>query len=382
VGGDSRITGGTDNFFIAGLSGVELPADSPMRRDSPRPPERRGPDYEQKYDWLSLCYDVYWQDGRVAMIGPPLRNFAPLVAAGNLRLDGVAAAGTTTLNFLNADLVLVPADRKPEQLAIDAGWFQASVPVQPSGTKVFAGRKVLCVLSRDNRLQWIADWAEFHVKAHGADAVLLYDNASTSYTTADLLASFRSIPGLAAAVVVPWPYKFGPPGNGNQDWDSQYAQCVMLEHGRRRFLADAAAMVNLDIDELVVTDDGVGLFEHLARAAEGALIYPGRWIRNVRNFHPWSIRHRNFRYYSTSDEPYPTKWTVVPSRLAETAEVGIHSIRHGMTPYADPAITFRHFRAISTNWKYPRTRREDYRSSCHKVDEALVRQMRAIDWIR
>ena len=151
------------------------------------------------------------------------------------------------------------------------------MPVQPSDAKVFAGRKVLCTISKDNRLEWIADWAEFHVKAHGADAVLFYDNASTRYTTTDLLALFRSIPGLDAAVVVPWTYKFGPPGNRSKDWDSHHGQYVMLEHARRRFLVDAAAMVNLDVDELVVTDDGVSLFEHLARSAEGALIYPGRW---------------------------------------------------------------------------------------------------------
>ena len=69
----------TGKFFVANLSAVELPANSPMRRESPRPPERRDPDYDQKYDWLGLFYDVYWHGGRVAMVGPPLRNFASLV---------------------------------------------------------------------------------------------------------------------------------------------------------------------------------------------------------------------------------------------------------------------------------------------------------------
>lgn len=260
------------------------------------------------------------------MIGPPLRNLASLVGPEHLRLDGIPASAITTFNFLNADLRLVLGESKPQRLEVYCGRFTATAPVQPSGAKVFAGRKVLCTLSRDNRLKWIADWAEFHVRTHGADAVLFYDNASTRYTPSDLLALFRSIPGLAAAVVVPWAYKFGPLGNGAKDWDSHYSQCVMLEHARRRFLPDAAAMVNLDVDELVVTDDGVSLFEHLARSVEGALIYPGRWIRNVRNFYPWSIRHCNFRYYATTDPPYPTKWTVVPSRLPEKAEVGIHTI--------------------------------------------------------
>ena len=97
------------------------------------------------------------------------------------------------------------------------------MPVQPSGANVFAGRKVLCTFSKDNRLQWIADWAEFHVRAHDANAVLFYDNASTNYMTTDLLALFRSIPGLDAAVVVPWTCKFGPPGNLIKDWTATMA---------------------------------------------------------------------------------------------------------------------------------------------------------------
>ena len=101
-------------------------------------------------------------------------------------------------------------------------------------------------------------------------------------------------------------------------------------------------MVNLDVDELVVTDDGISLFEHLARSAEGALSTPGDGFAMF----AISIPGRPtplFPLLLHRDQPYLTKWTVVPSRLKETAEVGVHTIFHGMTPYADPAITFRHF---------------------------------------
>jgi len=382
VVGDSRIAGETDNFFIAPLSGVELPSHSPVRRELPPLYEQRASDYDRNFDWLSLFYDVYRQGEAVAAIGPPLRNLAALVAPGYLRLDGAPVPAPKIRSFGNTDLLLIPSAGKPQCLDIDCGWFRTSAIVQRSETGVFAGRKVLCTISRDNRLQWIADWAEFHVKAHGADAVLFYDNASTSYTPADLLALFRSIPGLKVAVVVPWNYKFGLAGKSTKDWDTDNAQYVMLEHARRRFLADAAAMVNLDVDELVVTDDGISLFEHLARAADGILIYPGRWICNVRNRYPENIRHRCFRYYDSGEKPYLNKWTAVPSRLKDTAELGVHAIRHAMPPDPHPSIVFRHFRAVSTSWKYPRMRRKRYNHSRHKVDEALVRQMRAIGWMR
>ena len=53
----------------------------------------------------------------------------------------------------------------------------------------FAGRNCLMTLSRDNALDWIRDWAAFHVREHGADAVLFFDNGSTDYRPEEILAA-------------------------------------------------------------------------------------------------------------------------------------------------------------------------------------------------
>ena len=54
------------------------------------------------------------------------------------------------------------------------GW-QEEVAVSPLGREAFAGRNCLVTLSRNNDLRWIRDWAAFHVREHGAEALLLFD---------------------------------------------------------------------------------------------------------------------------------------------------------------------------------------------------------------
>jgi hypothetical protein len=125
----------TDNYFIASISGVTLPEDSPIRRDSPRPLERRRPDYEEKFDWLSLFYDVFWSGGRLTMVGPPLRNLASLVAAENLRLDGIPVPAATTLDFGCVNVSFAPSETMPERLDIDCSWYPTSAAIKPSQAK-------------------------------------------------------------------------------------------------------------------------------------------------------------------------------------------------------------------------------------------------------
>ena len=70
-----------------------------------------------------------------------------------------------------------------------AGMFQQNyLLVRPNCSEIFRGRRVVLAMSRDNELQWIKDWVLFVVRNHGADAVLLYDNASTKYGAEQLSA--------------------------------------------------------------------------------------------------------------------------------------------------------------------------------------------------
>ena len=145
----------------------------------------------------------------------------------------------------------------------------------------------MLTLSKNNELSWIGDWVHFFARRHGCDAVLFYDNASTKYEISAIYKTISSIPGIEVVIVVNWPYMYGPQGSDRDagppklPWDSAYSQPGVLEHARHRFLRLARAVVNADVDELVITTDKVSLFELICCSKTGYLKYPGYWIESA-----------------------------------------------------------------------------------------------------
>jgi hypothetical protein len=363
-------------FAIASVSGLELPEDSAWRRSFPGPAEGQIPGFEKLFDATTLFYDVFRDGSRLTLIGPPLRNLAPLARRGRILLDGQPARRrlrTTNKNLV--DLSRLAVTGEPRELRLEAGLALPPMTIRLTDTGAFRGRKVLFTKSRDNELTWIADWADYHARAHGADAVLIYDNASTRYTPEELLARLRAVPGIKAAVVVPWPYKFGYHG---PNFDADYSEHAILEHGRRRFLAEAAGILQIDIDELVLSASGASVFDLATRSRSGAVSFTGVWIENVGVDHGPPLRHRDFRY--AGETLFKTKWAAVPYRLPDGVQMTVHAFEHGFNPDKADDLCYRHFRAISTNWKYARDATVPFDPDHHRVDDAWVREMARIGW--
>src|SRR5690606_8950495 len=138
-------------------------------------------------------------------------------------------------------------------------------------------------LSQNNDLRWIADWVHFYARLHGADGVLVYDNASSAYSLADLQATLDDAVSKAGAaggnfpaLAVAWPFPYGPQGgmagavNGVEtDWDSDFCQTGSLQHARHRFLRQARSVLNVDVDELVLGTGGRSVFEATEQSRSG-----------------------------------------------------------------------------------------------------------------
>lgn len=363
-------------FAIAPVSGLKLPPDSTLRRSFPGPAEGQLPGVENLFDATTLFYDVFRDGHRLVLVGPPLRNLGPVVEHGRIRLEGnLTRHRLRTTKKDQLQLTTLRAEPGVREFSLEIEPPLPPVAVQAADTAALRGRKVLFTKSRDNELTWIADWADYHVRAHGADAVLIYDNASSLYTPEQLLARLRAVPGIEAAIVVPWPYKFGYHG---PKFDADYSEHAIIEHGRRRFLAEAAGILQIDIDELVVSASGQSVFDLAARSRSGAVSFTGVWIENVGVAHRPPLRHRDFRY--AGETLFKTKWAAVPYRLPDGVQMTVHSFEHGFNPDTADDLCYRHFRAISTNWKYARDASVPFDPARHHVDEAWVREMARIGW--
>lgn len=395
---------------IIHASPIVLPEETGLVRTPPRPPEFRKPDYEQKFDYHALIYDVFYYNGAIAAIGPPLLNLKEPARSFGYRANGRPLRPyfsdmnrMSRWTFRDAAIPYLPrwirgrrplSRRSPLDVLRQRGARNlhqpqpypggeltisfdkeksASAAIGPNLRHLFAGRRCLLTKSKNNDLRWIRDWVKFHVNTHQADAALIYDNGSDAYAPRAILDALTGIAGLEVAVVVEWPFKWGIHGDDFGIWDSDFAQHGILEHARWRFLEFAQGVVYQDVDELALSDRSI--FEVAEQSKTGTVLYEGRWIEHVMPKREAATttqpRHADFRYFKPDGPPTATKWCTVPSRNKRSHQWRIHWIKPAEKT---EEIKLRHFRAISTGWKYDRSP-EPFDASVYREDAELVRAL-------
>jgi hypothetical protein len=372
------------------LSTVRL-AGFGLRRDPPRPLDDRQPGYLDLFDSDTLFYDVFRgaDPSKVMLTGPPLHNCAGLLDSLAFRLPGQAdlipwryepgRSGFQPNFKIRLDH---PALAGTDRLQIALAGQQIDVRIQPNGYDRFAGRRVILTLSKDNPFSWIRDWVAFNIRVHQADAVLIYDNGSSPYDIAALEGLLSGIPGIAAALVVPWPFPYGPNVGPRNIQDSFFCQPGALEHARWRYCATARGVLNNDIDELTVPRSGDSIFNFLERSGKAAIVYPGLWADQwvdmpaAEPATSATLHHGDF-LYSQRWRIIPgrlrpdrwllrTKWAVRPALCPAEAGWGVHDIYSESGGSVPPEsswklrtsrILYRHLRLMSVKPARQRTPR-------------------------
>lgn len=343
-------------------------------------------DRDGRFDWLTLFYDVYRVGEHAVLQGPPLHNFAAYLK------EDAALRGKFGL-FGSARIIErrkgseIWLKSKAEKFRLESRLGTFEIAVQPNLGDEFAGKRVVHTLSKDNDIRWIADWIRFYVRVHGADAALLYDNASTRYDVHELRTRLREAhPGIAIRVVS-WPFIYGPQAgpahtvNGVvPDWDSDFCQTGSLQHARHRFLSSARSVLNADIDELVMSSQGRSIFEVTERARDRFVKFEGVWISTASPspVRPAESSHGDFFYRDKHDaERCTAKWCLVPGAMdRKTHHWSIHNVfgsRANAVVFDE--FLFRHFKGVSNNWKDQRSCAVAFDPDRFEKDEALAQAL-------
>lgn len=346
----------------------------------PRPYCIRGETYEEAFDFATVFCDCFWDAaGRnLILVGPPLLNLASDLDMRMLALPSGEPCPFTIhdLDRLTRTVVHPPPGATGLKIRSTAG--EAILAPQPNLSDIFAGRRVLLTMSKNNEIQWIRDWVQFYVHHHGCDAVLLYDNNSDRYSVGELSAELSDTFPELQCLVIGWPFPYGVfdgrsfPGYGI--WDSVYCQLVMFEHARLRTLWSARSVANVDVDELVLTPSGKGLFSLVEESLTGHMVFSGVWVERVRRGHPPAQRpprHKDFYFVDRRglDITEP-KWAVVPGRSPAEVQWVVNSIL-GMPASPDTGeATIRHFKGINTNWAVDRAFAEAPRTALAPASES------------
>lgn len=371
---------------IAASSPVLLSGAGSLRRIPLGPELKRPASFYERFDDRALFYDVFRDHtGRhVYLIGPMALNLEPLIDA--LVIEGRPSgrrAKPRIHHGVQAEILRVTLPGGDTHLAFTFGEQNFEIPIQPNRSAALAGDRVIFTINKDNALAWIADWARFYVAEHGATAAVVYDNGSSDYTLEELRATLAGVEGLAKFLVIPWPYPFGSMNDvfdGHKfggHW-AMFAQPPKFTHFFRKYAMRARSILNVDIDELVMSPFRHSIFKAVERSPFGLLRFNRVWVLNAREQSGPPL-HRQFviRKKGVAARDRGKKWAMAPGRafLASwRAQPWTHQVK-GWFNLSGSSIRFYgyHFIGISRSWYWDRTEQIEFDPKLHIRDPLMIK---------
>ncbi len=358
-----------DRLMIAQLASLSL-AGSGLRRELPVRPEARTPGYEEAYDFDTLWYDSYETPTGVTLICPRLFNLRRVLEAARISRGGTPLRIARIRRYRRHEIVEL-AGTGQGALRIDIGDWHEEVPVSPDQNRLFAGMNAALTVSRNNRLDWIADWARFHIDEHGLEALLFFDNGSTTYAPQAILDALEPL-DLKRVIVIPVSQSYGPTRVKRGSGGMNFLQVALQNIARLRFMAKARGVLLSDVDELVWRH-GPTLFDAAAASFLGLAIWPGHWVV-PRPGAGVPAHHADHTHMAPELGSCPTKYCIVPSGRLRRLNWDVH--RPERLPFAKRLVRrdlgFWHCKGITDNWK-PSSERGAELSGSHEVAEVAAK---------
>lgn len=336
---------------------VKLPKNGNFKRVPPREPSDRQENYLDRFDFETLFSDVFIQDGRLWMIGPPFLNLEREMRAAEIKWNWSDVTEEVLFENLNRmSRASFPVMHDTGVLEIDSALGRWKIDVDTAPTSNFKDANVLVTQQQDNRLEWIAYWAYFNVQINGVDSIVVYDNCSELYSAELVDQVLSRIPGIKNHLVVKWDTPYGVTGGPNNVWDSDFGQHISWEHCRRSFAGDARAVCIIDVDELPIVPAGEQLSTMLAESAKPALFFKRQPIRQHANRCQKNNEmrvHESFSLGETRGAWLASKFIYSPTRLPESAQLLVHRIQ-GVDQEAESEneVFAGHFDGIRIRWRH------------------------------
>lgn len=345
---------------IEHLAGCVIPQAVPLKRDRVQVVRRKPQNYDELYDFKTLFYDAFYSASRgtVTLIAPKLLNLQKIISSGTFQFDDVTVSNKRLHKALGFDRLVLRTGFRPQVMRLNWQDLELSIPVRDDGAKEFAGLNCLVTMSKNNRLQWIEDWAAYHVQRQGVEAILFFDNGSDAYSLADIAGTLSGIDGLKTFKVVSAPFRYGPNGRVKRWTKAKFLQPALLNLARLSYLRESAATLAIDIDELVQTTGGKTVFDYTAGSLLGFTRIKGRNRYAISARQQDSIRHKDHLHIVADDRGKHPKYCIVPSGPLRFFDWTVHGL--GMYPFGrfsfHRCVGFDHFCQICTNWRGDRSR--------------------------
>lgn len=365
------------------LSKFSYPKEWNMQRQPARPVELRVLDFDKTYD-----FDTIWNDAiqinpqTVVLIGPPLYQTTNWLQTNCEFYSNQGEKLSIQVQELDrACITIINTSKIIEAVQVHNRFGSWTIPVNLPDS-VFYNQKVIVTISKNHPISWLQQWIKYHKLVHNIEGLLLYNNQSTIYTSDELE---QSLQGYGMTVkVIDYDVPFGTMGGGLWEWqgrkgtalpwDSDFAQYVMLEHAKWRYLYCAKLAINADTDELLLLDNTTldKFADYCETSSNSAWLYKGTWIEPVDSTsgviaNMVDFDNRRFENYwhtaHSNQRGIGVKWMLNPKK-----NLNYQWMLHRTTgPHMHTdEISFAHYLAMNTSWSW---QRDNFTGNRHNLIE-------------
>ncbi|TDQ64519.1 hypothetical protein ATL17_2539 [Maritalea mobilis] len=360
------------------FSTIRLDADSSVQRLPKNPKRDRPQKFLESFDFNTLYYDCFWDETErdVLCVGPTPTNLKAHYKKAIYKAlpsgKAVKAKHFFSLTVMTTQLKDVP----PDTVEIEMQFADEVhlMHVQANSCGQFEGENLMFTLSKNNDLNWIKFWADYHVRHQKVSSIILFDNGSDQYEIGDLVETLQTVKGLQKVLVASMPYPYCAKDEilkVNPYW-AHFLQIALMTIVLRRFGMKAKSILNLDIDELANSNGAADVFTLAEQSNLGILAMKGVWVEPIveGNFGD----HRDFTSVAKDEKRnycYAGKWAIDPKRKW-FKKLKVFPYMHWIENRAQlgrryvEGVHFWHFKGINTNWKLDRAKPMEFDPEIHE----------------
>ncbi|MCK7610438.1 glycosyltransferase family 92 protein [Acinetobacter portensis] len=353
--------------FVFQVNPIVIPEEINLKRREPRKPHKKDSNYDLEFDYKTFSYDIFKSENKLVFSGPPINGLEAIIKKGKFFINGNLISNNK-INIEKIDRacrlsIHFPSEIKKFTLVYNELCFEIKENFQ-CYHDLFLNKKVLLTKSKNNNLRWIHDWIEFYKSVHDINSVIIYDNNSDQYSIEDLKNYLSDIN--IDIFIIPWNFKFGPI---DAPFDSDFCQYGILEHAKECFLAKAAGVIQVDVDELIFSKTGRTVFDALKETPY--LKLKGEWIEPIPYREDLGINFNNFYYRSKKLVETTKKWCIDPRNTPKFSQWRVHDVNNCQNVQYSEEFYHLHYKIISTNWRWNRSTNCEYNKNEHYFDQNL-----------
>ncbi len=231
----------------------------------------------------TVFYDIFYDSAKKQVIGfgPALHKLGKHNKLMRVLIDNQTVPfSLTSMKMIRLlQVEMNELDSKPNvQVKLQFSEFEETFSVKTTQnlrtkTTVAKPELTLTTLQKDNPVEWIEDWINWHYRLYGINRLILYDNISSNRN--NLIEHLNNMDLPVEIILVDWPFEYGLGGGS-------FGQKGALNHCRLAFPVPAGYCINIDIDEYLVYQGNSSLLGYLKNEFQthkiGSMRMREKWI--------------------------------------------------------------------------------------------------------